>query len=155
MAIAVDLVLASLCGSRTRLLTLEVLANADEPLTGYRVAKVANLPRQRVYPQLRRSLRAGSVRKSGSVFALNDPDVKRLLRNGVRIRRDQEWHRARRDELALPIDPLTGILKTLKGVRIYDPGNRIPDAALRELERDLRKNRVLRRDGARASSRKD
>jgi len=51
-----DPALLSLFGSQTRLLTMAVLANADEALTGYRVAKIAGLPREKVYPELRKGI---------------------------------------------------------------------------------------------------
>jgi hypothetical protein len=155
MGIAVDPLLASFVGSTNRLLTLAVLANADEPLTGYRVAKIANLPRQKVYPELRRSIESGLVRKTTSGFTLTDADVRILLRKRVRIRWDEEWDRARWAQLATPNSELAEITQALRGTRLFDPENRIPAAALRELERVDEKNRTLRKYGARPSKRKD
>ncbi len=155
MGVDVDPALTSLIGSTSRLLTLAVLANADEPLTGYRVAKVANLPRQKVYPELRRSIEAGLVRKTASGFTLTDADVRALLRKRVRIRWDEEWDRARWGRLATPSTELAEILQSLTGTRLYNPKNRIPAAALQELEHDPEKNRILRKYGARPSARKD
>jgi hypothetical protein len=78
-----DPALVALTGSRTRLLTLAVLANAAEPLSGYRVAEVAGLPRQNVYPELRRGLITGMIKKVAGGFLLSDDDVRALLQKRV------------------------------------------------------------------------
>jgi hypothetical protein len=155
MELAVDGPLTSLFGSRTRLLTMAVLANADEPLSGYRVAKVANLPRQKVYPEIRRGIKAGLVQSSPTGFSLSDPDVRALLRKRVRISWDEEWDRSRTGRSALVSAELGRLRSSLNGVRLYDPDNRIPASARRELERDPAKNLILRKYGARPSVRKD
>ncbi len=151
---ALDPALASLFGSRTRLLTMAVLANAEEPLTGYRVAKVAGLPRQKVYPEIRRGVDAGLVVGTPSGFRLCDPDIRALLRKRVRIRWTEDWDRARRGRSPEVMGDLRGIRASLKGVRTYEPKNRIPAAALRELERDPAKDQILLRRGASPSLRK-
>jgi hypothetical protein len=155
MEIRADPILTSLFGSRNRLMTLAVLANSDEPLTGYRVAKVAHLPRQKVYPEIRRGIKAGLIRRSGAGYSLADPDVRALLRKRVRIRWDEEWDRARSGRRWEVNDDLAQIRLALKGVKIFDSHHRIPDSALRELERDPEKNRILRKYGGRASGRKE
>jgi hypothetical protein len=154
MEATLDSVLTSLFGSRTRLLTMAVLANAEEPLTGYRVAKVAGLPRQKVYPELRRGIETGLVTRVSSGFLLSDPDVRALLRKRVRIRWDEEWDRARASRNPEGGADLDRIRSSLRGFRTYDPKNRIPATALRELERDPVKNQILRSMGARPSIRK-
>src|SRR5271170_6733661 len=123
MKFPLDPALATLFGSRTRLLTMAVLANAEEPLTGYRVAKVAGLPRQKVYPEIRRGVRAGLVGESASGFRLLDPDVKALLRKRVRIRWDEEWDRARAESSGRVTSDLRQIPASLNGVRTYDSRN--------------------------------
>jgi hypothetical protein len=80
-----DPALVAMFGSRTRLLTLAVLASADEPLTGYRVAEVAGLPRQNVYPELRRGMMIGMIEKVAEGFRLTDHDVRALLQKRVPI----------------------------------------------------------------------
>jgi hypothetical protein len=147
--------LSTLIGSRTRLLTMAVLANSDEPLTGYRVAKVAGLPRTKVYPEIRRGLAAGLLVRAGSGYRMDDPDVRALLRKRVRIRWYDEWNRSRGSRATSVDRELGRIQATLKGVRTYDPNNRIPASALRELKRDPEKNRILRRLGLRPSTRKE
>ena len=146
--------LESLFGSRTRLLTVAVLANSDEPLTGYRVAKIAELPRQKVYPELRRAIATGLIAQTPTGYLLADSDIRALLRKRVRIRWAQEWDRARRGSAGLIRKELDQIRRALKGLQLYDVDNRIPESALRELVRDPAKNRALRAAGARPSARK-
>lgn len=146
--------LAYIFGSQTRLLTMAVLANSEEPLTGYRVAKVANLPRQKVYPEINRGVEMGVIERVRGGCRLSDPDIRALLRKRVRIRWAEGWDRARAGKAAGVAAELDRIRLSLKGVRTYDPANGIPAAALRELERDPAKNQLLRRAGARPSSRK-
>jgi hypothetical protein len=147
--------LSALFGSRTRLLTMAVLANADEPLTGYRVAKVAGLPRTKVYPEIRKGVRAGLLVRDGPGYRMNDPDVKDLLRKRVRIRWYDEWNRARGTTGESVERELSRIRASLEGVRTFNPSNRIPKLAIRELRRDPEKNRILRRLGLRPSTRKE
>jgi hypothetical protein len=146
--------LAYLFGSQNRLLTMAVLANADEPLTGYRVAKIAGLPRQKVYPEIRRGVEVGLVDRTPSGFLLTDPDVRILLRKRIRIRWDEEWDRAQRARSSTVSSELARIRSSLKAVRTYDPKNRIPLRERRELERDPAKDRILVRMGLRPSRRK-
>jgi hypothetical protein len=151
----VDPALAALVGSRSRLLTLAVLANSDEPLSGYRVAKIASLPRVKVYPEIRKGIGTGILVKEGEGYRMVDMDLRSLLRKRVRIRWDQEWDRARSIRAKSAAADLERIQASLKGVRLFDPKNRIPRAAKRELERDPEKNRILRRLNLRPSARKD
>lgn len=87
-----DPALTYLVGSRARLLALAVLANATGPLTGYRVSRVADLPRQKVYPILRRAVTAGIIREFDDGFVLVDSGIRDLLRRRLRI----EWSEDRR-----------------------------------------------------------
>ena len=82
-----DSALVELVGSRARLLSLAVLASAQGPMSGYRIARVADIPRQKVYPILRRAVNAGLVRKTDRGYILNDGDVRNLLRRRIRL----EW----------------------------------------------------------------
>ena len=72
---------------------MAVPANAEQPMSGYRVAKVAGLPRQKVYPEIRRGVDAGLVVETPSGFRLADADVRALLRKRVRIRWTEDWDR--------------------------------------------------------------
>jgi hypothetical protein len=147
--------LESLFGSRTRLLTMAVLANSDEPLTGYRVAKTAGLPRQKVYPEIRRGVASGLLKVTPTGYFLADPDVRTLLRKRVRVRWAAEWDRSRGKDAGRIGAELDQIFRSVRGLRLYNRSNRIPESARRELEREPAKNRILRAAGARASARKD
>jgi hypothetical protein len=155
MEAEVDPGLGSLVGSRARLLTLAVLANSDEPLSGYRIAKIASLPRVKVYPEIRKGIEAGILARDGQGYRMVDIDLRSMLRKRVRIRWDEEWDRARSVRATNSADDLERIRASLKGVRLYDPKNRVPRTAIRELERDPEKNRILRRLNLRPSARKD
>jgi hypothetical protein len=90
MTLAIDPWLAALFGSGARVRTLAPLANTDEPMTAYRIAKLVGLQRIKVYSELRHLARAGVVRElrvgeKRSVWFLSDPDVRRLLQKRARV----------------------------------------------------------------------
>jgi hypothetical protein len=154
MAAESDVVLESFCGSRTRLLTMSVLASAEAPLSGYRIASVAGLPREKVYPELQRAIAVGSVEKTASGFVLIDTDMRSLLTKRVRVTWDNYWDRSDRPSTEAVDRELEVIRQRRKRVPLYNPANRIPKRAIRELERDPEKDRALIRLGLRPSSRK-
>jgi hypothetical protein len=90
-----DPALVAFCGSEARARTLGTLANAVAPMTGYRVAKVSGIPEPKVYPELRRAVRAGIVRKEVNGYRLIDEDLRLLLQKRVRLYWDLDWDRAR------------------------------------------------------------
>ncbi|MGA8302726.1 MAG: hypothetical protein WA691_05785 [Thermoplasmata archaeon] len=155
MKTEVDPVLLAMCGSETRLRTLAVLASAYRPMTAYRVAKVGEVPVQKAYEEMRRLSEAGLVAWRGGGWALIDDDVRALLRRRVRFRWDEDWDRARSGKAGKVMADLDRIRSEVRGLDFYDPDNRISRAARQELERDSEKNRILRRYGARVSSRKE
>lgn len=154
MPAASDRALESFCGSRVRLLTLSVLAAAEAPLTGYRVAAVAKLPRAKVYPELRKALSTGVARKTSAGFSLVDPDLRQLLRKRVRVTWDEVWDGSQRGSTEAVNLELDSIRRGRSKAPLFDPNNRIPQSALRELERDPEKDRALVRLGLRPSVRK-
>ncbi len=149
-----DLALSGFCGSRARLLTLSVLAAADAPLTGYRIADVSGLPRAKVYPELRKALAVGSAQKTASGYTLVDLDLRRLLRKRVRVTWDAVWDAPDRRSTGAVDRELAKIQRAQRRVAIFNPNNRIPKEAIRELERDPEKDRALERLGLRTSIRK-
>jgi hypothetical protein len=155
MPATTDAALEAFCGSRTRLLTLAVLASAEVPISGYRVASAADLPREKVYPELRKAIAAGSVIKSAAGYSLTDPDLRQLLRSRVRVVWNSNWDRLGSRSSTAVDEELREIRKMTRKISLYDPGHRIPPDALRELERDPEKNRALRRLGLRPSRRKE
>jgi hypothetical protein len=124
-------------------------------MTGYRLAQVAELPREKVYPELRKALASGSVRKTVSGYSLVDVDLRQLLRERVRVTFESAWDRPGTGSSQGVEAELRQIRRQTSAIRLYNPRNRIPAAAVRELERDPEKNRALRRLGLRPSRRKE
>lgn len=93
MTVTPDPALVAFLGSETRARTLGVLANAEFPMTGYRVAVVAGVPRSRVYRELRRAIEAGIVRIEKDGYRLIDPDFRILLRKRIRWSWSEDWAR--------------------------------------------------------------
>ena len=156
----VDASLVSLCGSRTRLLTMAVLANANEPLTGYRISLIANLPREKVYPELRKGVATGILEAGNGGFRMVDADVQALLRKRIRIRWDQEWDRARRGWDEETREKLSNLLASIPNDPTYlRPRGWKPSPsarkAIREMERPPSKDALLAGRGLRTSARRD
>lgn len=79
-----------LLGSETRVRTLAPIAGSSVPLTGYRIAEIAEIPRTKVYEELANLKAAGWVAvvrgpSNQTLWQITDPDVRRLLRRRVRI----------------------------------------------------------------------
>ena len=133
MAIPVDPGLALLFGSEERVRILAALANAEAPLTAYRVASVGGMNPPNVYRELKRLLKFQEVELARTPrnrvgWKLVDPDVRALLRRRMRIvwsedivrgaqarerRADEAIERSSREPLDLsrftPGRPLTAI----------------------------------------------
>ena len=159
-----DPALVAFCGSETRVRTLGVLANAEFPMTGYRVAKVAGVPESKVYPELRKGIRVGIVRKERSGYRLIDSDLRGLLRKRVRLFWDVDWDRAREgwgaETSRILEQGMSAIRRRLQGdVSYLRPKGWKPPAAARRWNRELRRPRGkdarLRRRGQRTSKRED
>lgn len=93
MRFPIDPVLVALTGSETRARTLGVLANAERPLTGYRIAKLAGLAETKVYRELARAAQAGLVKKEESGFLLVPSDLRNFLRVRFRVAWSEDWAR--------------------------------------------------------------
>ena len=157
MDAGVDPTLLSLFGSQTRLLTMAVLANAGEPLTGYRVAVIAGLPREKVYPEIRKGLATGLLRRTASGYRMVDADVRNLLQKRVRLRWDQVWDREREGWNEQPQGRLNALVASIPPNPAYlRPKGWTPSASaravIRETRRPTSKDRLLRRRGLRTSS---
>lgn len=87
-----DPALVAFVGSETRVRTLGVLANAEFPMTGYRVAKVARVQEIKVYQELKRAVEAKIVRKEKDGFRLVDPDFRLILRKRYRVSWSGDWN---------------------------------------------------------------
>jgi len=166
MSNEIDPAVLAFTGSRTRALTLAVLANAEEPFSGYRVAKIAGLTPSKVYRELLRASKAGLIRRdvSGNGYLIADPDVQTFLRRRLRIRWDDEWDKARvgwSDETPrLLASGLTAIRRRLRDNPNYlRPRGWKPPASAQSLAGELRrspeKDAGIRRAGQRTSRRDD
>jgi len=85
-----DPALTGLTGSATRARTLVPLASAGSPLTAYRIAALAGVPRTKVYRELRRLGESGLVERVGmgrnrSGWTLVDPDLRRFVSRRAQI----------------------------------------------------------------------
>jgi hypothetical protein len=156
--------LDSLFGSRTRARTLAVLANAEAPLTGYRIAEVAGLPRPKVYQVLRQLINAGFVESLVGGVRLTDPDLRSMLQKRLRLRWSEEWDVARAGWSEKTPELLASGLEDIRTRMRRDPGflrprGWKPPASSRGINRELRrpasKDVGLRRRGLRTSSRED
>lgn len=143
---------------------MAVLANADEPLTGYRVSKIAGVPAQKVYPEIKKGVATGAVKETRGGFILSDPDIRELLQRRVRIRWDEEWDRAREgwDEATSTIlaAGLSSIREKLRSNRYYlRPKGWKPSPetmkVVAEMSRPPAKDAAIRQAGGRTSARKD
>lgn len=81
---------AAVLGSANRARTLATLAGAYRSLTAYRVARLAGIPRTKVYNELRRLSNVGVVRErrergGRSTWILLDLDLGLYLRKRIRI----------------------------------------------------------------------
>lgn len=103
---SLDPALAVLFGSEARALSLGVLANAKRPMTGYRVAKTAGIPKIKAYAQLKAAAQAGWIERRGNMYWMPEGDLRSLLRKKVRLYWYEDWlsdrapQKGRAEELA-------------------------------------------------------
>ena len=156
--------LVALFGSKTRLAVVAVLSNAFRPLTGYRIAKVADLAPIKVYAELRRLGAGGVVRQEEGGWVMADPSIRAVVAQRVRIRWDEDWDAQREGWAVETPSLLSAYLREIDQRVRADPsylrprGWKPPKAALRGMERLRRppdKDVLLRRRGLRTSRRED
>ena len=87
----IDPARSTLIKSEARILSLGVLANASGPLTGYRVAAIADLPRIKVYPELREAESCGWITRSAAGYEMPESYLRSLLASRVRIVWSEDW----------------------------------------------------------------
>jgi len=164
VSLRTDPAIVAFCGSETRARTLAVLANASFPMSGYRVARVAQVAEPKVYQELRRAVGVGTVRRLRTGYLLADPDIRTLLRMRVRIYWDRDWDLARtgwaQQTPRLLKDGLVAIRERLRSDPAYlRPRGWKPPVGARklslELERPPGKDARLRRRARRTSRRED
>jgi hypothetical protein len=155
MPLAVDPGLSGLFGSEDRVRTLAALANAEAPLTGYRVAAMVGMEPPNVYRELNRLLECKEVERVRTPEGRNgwvvvDPDVRSLLRRRLRIVWSRDLSRGveGRERRAASIMQRSA-LEPLDLAR-FKPGRPLTGA---EARRRREKDEILERAGARTSVR--
>jgi hypothetical protein len=83
--------MALLFGSQVRSSILAVLASANGPLTGYRIALTGGLPQPKVHVQLRRLSRAGIVVRNSEGWVLVDLRLAALFTRSQRVLGWDDW----------------------------------------------------------------
>jgi hypothetical protein len=131
------------------------LANAEAPLTGYRIAAMVGMEPPNVYRELNRLLECKEVKKSTTPEGRNgwsmvDPDVRNLLRRRLRIVWSQDLargavERERRADSVLQRSALEPL-----DLSKFKPGRPLAEA---EAKRRREKDEILGRAGARTSIR--
>jgi DNA-binding transcriptional ArsR family regulator len=88
--------MAILFGSEVRSSILAVLANANGPLTGYRIARTGGLPQPKVHVQLRRLAQAGVVVRKPEGWLLVDRRLAALFTRHHRVLGWEDWRQEHR-----------------------------------------------------------
>ncbi len=143
----IDPALSGLVGSETRLRVLAVLANAQRPLTGYRVAKTGAVSISKAYPELERLAASKLVLRCGRGWAIHDEDVAALLRKRVRIVDGGDWFRDKPKRDAED----RRFLSRLKSLPAPDWSQIDPDAIRFDVARRKEKDELLLRHGMKPS----
>ncbi len=153
MRLEVPAALSTLFGSEDRVRTIAILANADRPLTAYRIAKIARIEPPNVYRELSRLSKQGEVKRSADPsegWVLTDSDLRRMMQRRLRITWSEDFvagsaGRARRAK------------KVLRAATLVPPAlqdlvpKRLPTA--KQISARRQKNAVLIREGGRPSVR--
>ena len=149
---------ARLFGSEVRAKVLGVLAESQDPKTGYEVSKIMDIYPSKVYEALRDLEGTPFVEVVGGArgkrYLLADEDLRRLLRRTVRISAGDDWFadRARR------VEEGRMVLERLPPMEVPgfsgEPGPRTR-AILREFARPRDKDKILAKMGLRTSRRRE
>lgn len=155
MALRVDPGLAALFGSEDRVRTLAALANAEAPLTAYRVACMVGMEPPNVYRELRRLLQFNEVERALTPegrdgWAVIDPDVRALLRRRLRIVWSRDLIRGARERGQRATLSVRNSSRTPLDLSKFTPGRPLSATAVR---RRLQKDQILARAGASTSVR--
>ena len=155
MALRVDPGLAALFGSEDRVRTLAALANAEAPLTAYRVASIVRMKPPNVYRELKRLLEVAEVQRATTPegrdgWTLVDPNVRTLLQRRQRIVWSQDLARGMeaREGRALLAIQQSNLRPT--DLSKFVPGRRL---TAQEIRRRRRKDATLAKAAALGSVR--
>lgn len=155
MGLEVDPGLLALFGSKDRVRTLAILANANSPLTAYRIARTAEVEPPNIYRELSKLVRVSEVRRMKTPegeegWALIDSDLQRLFRKRWRLTWSVDLireQRGKQERVARTFSKASRIPLTLPTAR--STGSLPARLARRRLEKD----RILARGQARTSIR--
>ncbi len=155
MGLKVDPGLAALFGSEGRVRTLAALANAEAPLTAYRVARMTGSPPPNVYRELMRLLRCHEVERARTPegkagWWLVDADVRGLMRRRQRVVWSEDLLRGSRDRGRRAALRIRRSSRAPLDLSRFAPGP-VPRATA--VRRRVEKDRVLAKAGARPSVR--
>ena len=155
MGLTVDPGLVALFGSEGRVRILAALANAEAPLTAYRVALMTESPPPNVYRELKRLLRFNEVERAptpeGTVgWRLVDADVRGLLRRRLRVVWSEDLLRGSRERARRAALVIRRSSRAPLDLSRFAPG---PAPAATAVRRRLEKDRVLAKAGAQMSIR--
>jgi hypothetical protein len=155
MALAVDPGLAAVFGSEDRVRTLAALANAEAPLTAYRVASMVGMEPPNVYRELGRLLRFNEVERAPTPegrdgWRVVDSDLRTLLRRRMRIVWSQDLIRGARERSRRAVLSLQRSSRAPLDLARFTPGRPLTVTAVRRREE---KDKVLPKAGASTSVR--
>ncbi|MGC2788748.1 MAG: hypothetical protein WA547_01665 [Thermoplasmata archaeon] len=143
----VDSTLLALFGSETRFRLLAVLANAQHPLTGYRVAKTGEVSISKAYPELNRLAKVKLAAHGPHGWTIVDKDVALLLRKRVHVVDSEDWFKDKsgrdREDRAL--------LRRLKNLPPPDWNQVDPNRINFDVDRRREKDAILVRHGLKPS----
>jgi hypothetical protein len=149
----VDPGVVALFGSETRAATLGALANAGEPLSAYRLAKITQSQVIKTTAELRRLEGAGFVSRALTPrgrpgWIISDGALRELLRSRVRIVWSADWDR----QVARRARSVAGLPRLRIDLSRF-PANpkAVPNRS--EFVRSIAKDRALARAGLRTSRR--
>jgi hypothetical protein len=153
MTAKIDPGIVALFGSHTRAAALGALANAGQPLTAYRVAKMTGTQVVKVMAELRRLEKAGIVStaptdRGRAGWVLSDRSLQDFLRRRVRIVWSSDWNR----EVGRRIARRSSSRRVRIDLSRFEPSPAsVPDGE--ESTRSPEKDRILARTGLRTSRR--
>ena len=155
MALTVDPGLAALFGSEDRVRILAALANAEAPLTAYRVASMVEMEPPNVYRELRRLLRFNEVERAPTLegrdgWRVVDSDLRTLLRRRFRVVWSQDLIRGARERSRRATLSIQRSSRMPLDLSRFTPGRPLTATAVR---RRREKDEVLAKAGAPTSVR--
>lgn len=134
---------------------MAALANADTPLTAYRVARIVEMKPPNVYRELKRLLRGNVVTRAetpggSTVWSLREPDLRSFFRARMRVTWSEDLMQGARDRERRAADAIRRSAGEPIDLSRFVRGRK---ASAAQLRRRRQKDQVLARTGARPSVR--